>query len=169
MEHFQDRKVVPRPCGSGFVLYCCLQSSPWIYGQCHQSHKIHIVRTSCHLCGLNRLSVQLNRPAVVLSPSPESRATRLSWELSKCRNIHFDQSTGCPKKGPFWIFKDDLGDQIFWWLWSWSALGEEVQFRRGICHKCKIFLGSGRIKWKKTREFFLSSLFPVLDSCLFQA
>ena len=57
------------------VLYCTVffQTSPSIDG-----HIIHIIRTSCHLCGLNGLSVQLDRPAVILSPSPESVATRLS-------------------------------------------------------------------------------------------
>ena len=55
----------------------CFQSSLSHYGQCHQSHTIHIIRTSCHLCCLNGLSVQLDRPAMVLSPSP-AQATGLS-------------------------------------------------------------------------------------------
>ena len=41
----------------------------------------HIISTSCrHLCGLNGLSVQLDRPHVVVHPSKQSRATWLSWE-----------------------------------------------------------------------------------------
>ena len=58
----------------------CMSSCKKWYPFDSWSEYHHIIKTSSYLCGLNGLSVQLDRPHMVVHPSKQSRATWLSWD-----------------------------------------------------------------------------------------